>query len=178
MLRQNHSCSSSCSKRAVTALSYAVEAIAGSDYPCVRCRALQVLAEVLENSGVFRRERCEVVDRLIDSCCQACSRHIVTKNPAINDLSKERGLRDQFPHQMRDVLLSFRSEGLLVARSSAKCDHDDLALRRSAPKNKLPGSQQRASQCEARSIAQKLPATAADGACDLVIRARRSTPAR
>src|ERR1039457_529234 len=56
--------------------------------------------------------------------------HIMAKNSVIHYLREERRLRNQFIHQMRNIFLSFRCEGLFIARSAAKGNHDRLLLSR------------------------------------------------
>ena len=50
----------------------------------------------------------------------------MSKNSAINDLREEGGLRNQFPHQMRNIFLPFRRKRFLVARASAEGNDDHL----------------------------------------------------
>src|SRR5882762_6148486 len=128
VLRENHPRSKTRAVGTMAAFSNPVEAIAGSDHPCVGRRALKILSKVFEYRGVFRRQRGEVVDRLIDTGGQACGRHIVTQNSAIHDLGEKGRLRDEFAHQVWDVLLTFRSERLLVPGAATKGDDDYLSL--------------------------------------------------
>ena len=51
---------------------------------------------------------------------------IVTENSVIHDLGAERRLWNQFIHQMGNIFLTLGSEGLLIAGSAAKGDHDCL----------------------------------------------------
>src|SRR5205814_4793872 len=73
MFRQNYACAQPRTVGAVAALSDAIEPVAWSNDPNIRGRALQVLAEILENRGVFGGERREVVDCLVDARCQTGS---------------------------------------------------------------------------------------------------------
>src|SRR6267378_1397128 len=98
MLRQNYSSSEPRPVGTVATFSDPVESIAGSNHPCVRRRALQVLAEVLEHRRVFRRERRKIVDRLVDASGQACGRHVVTQDSPVHHLREEGRLRDKFAH--------------------------------------------------------------------------------
>jgi hypothetical protein len=52
----------------------------------------------------------------------------VAEDSAIDYLSEESGLRDEFAHEVRDILLTLRSEGLLIARAAAKGDHYDFSF--------------------------------------------------
>src|ERR1700745_119574 len=99
----------------MTALADAIESVAGGYDPGVRRRPLQVFAEVLEDRRIFRRDGCEVVNRLVDAGGETGCRDVVAKDTAIDHLREESGLRNQFLDQVRDVLLAFGSEGFLIA---------------------------------------------------------------
>src|SRR6266576_2155089 len=89
VLREDYSRSKTRTVGTMAAFSNPVETIAGSHHPCVGRRALQTLTEVFKYRGVFRRQRGEVVDRLIHTSGQAGGSNIVTQNSAIHDLGEK-----------------------------------------------------------------------------------------
>src|ERR1700739_198237 len=98
----------------------AIEAVAGCDYPHIRCRAPAVAPIVLKKGWVLWRNRGEVIERFITSRSQAGICFGVTKYSAIDDLGVKRGLRSQLVDKSRDVLLTLRCKGFFVARTTAK----------------------------------------------------------
>src|SRR5215510_2606574 len=112
----------------MTALSDSVEPIAGSDHPCVRRWTLPILSKILEHRWVFRRQRRKIIDSLVNPGCQAGGGYVVPQNSTIHDLREKAGLRNQFAHELRDVLLAFGSKGLLIASPSTECDDHDFPL--------------------------------------------------
>ena len=151
MLWQNHRRSQAAAIRRMIALANPVETVAGSHNPRIRRRPPQVLAEIFEYRGMFRWDRCEVIKGLVNPGDQAGGRHVVAKNSAIDHLGEERGLRNQFTHQVRNVLLTFGSERFLVARSTAESDdHDFSFLTRGHGMGQRTRSHESAAQSEAR----------------------------
>ena len=75
---------------------------------------------------MFRRHRGEVVEGLVHAGGQAGGGHIVAENSAIDYLGEEGGLRNQFPHQVRNIFLTFGREGFLIARAAAEGDDNQL----------------------------------------------------
>src|ERR1700685_4459101 len=92
--RQNDSGAESRTIGAVAALADAIEPVAGRNYPSVRCRPVQVPAEIFENGRVFGRNGGEVVEGFVDACRQARSGYIMTQDSAIHHLREDRGLWD------------------------------------------------------------------------------------
>src|SRR5579864_1335517 len=154
--RQNDASTQAGSIGAVTALSDAIEAVAGSDYPCIGRGPLQILAKVFEHRRRFRRHRSEIIERLVHAGGQACRRHIVAQNSLIHHLRKKTGSRNQFTHEMRDIFLSLLHERFLIPSSATEGDHHNfsLALSRCSPS---PGrTKECASHRNSGSLAQKI----------------------
>ena len=128
MLRQNYACAQPRTVGTVAALSDAIEPVAGSNDPSIRGRALQVLAEILENRGVFGGEGRKVVDCLVDARCQTGSGHVVAEDSTIRHLGEEGRLRNEIADEVRDVFLPFRSERFLISRPAAERDYDCFSL--------------------------------------------------
>ena len=121
---------------------------------------------VRKDGGVVGGDGGKVVQRLVDSGGEAGRRHVVAKNPLVGDLSEEARLRGHLLKQMRDVLLPFGREGLLVAGASAEGDDDDLALLRDGRSaGQRACGQKRGSQGQPGGIAQELPPCAAEQPC-------------
>src|SRR5207237_7128049 len=109
---------------------------------------------------MFWRKRSKVVDRLIDTGCQTGSRHIVAQNSTIDDLCEESRLRDEFAHELRNVLLPFGRKRLLISGSTSKRDDYHLSLLAARLGSSSGGkAQQRAAQCESGTPTQELAAT-------------------
>src|SRR6266568_3943288 len=128
MLWQNYFCSQSRAVRTMVAFSNAIEPIAGGDDPGIGGGALQVLAEIFENGRMFGGKGSKIVDRFVDTGSQAGGGDVVAEDSAIHNLREEGGLRDEFAHQVRDVFLTLRSEGFLVAGAAAEGDDDHFSL--------------------------------------------------
>src|SRR5947209_4970734 len=109
----------------IVALANSIEAVAGCDNPCAGGGAIQIFAEVLEYCRVFGGAGGKVVEGFVDSGREACGCNVVAEYPLIDDLSEKSRLRGELLQHVRDVVLSFRGEGLLIACSSAKGDDDD-----------------------------------------------------
>src|SRR3954447_26071537 len=80
--RQNHSCPETLAVILVTTFPDAVEAIAQCHDPCVSRGPFEIFAEVLEDGGVIRRDRGEVIERLVDTGDDAGGSDIVSENAA------------------------------------------------------------------------------------------------
>src|SRR5205807_1724326 len=93
--------------------------------------------EVFENRRVFRRDGGKVVEGLVDPGGEAGCRDVVSQYSAIDHLGEKRGPWNQFAQKVRDVLLPFRHECLVVSRSSAERDHNRLLGSRQG--SHLPG---------------------------------------
>src|SRR5581483_166672 len=135
----------------MVALTDPIEAVAWRHNPCVGRRPLELLAEILEHGRMFGRNRCKVVERLVNARREAGGGNVVAENAAVHDLRKERGLWREFGQQVRDVLLSRWRKGFVVARAAAECDDDDLlriwmnvhssAVQRRCPEHRRCGAQ-------------------------------------
>jgi hypothetical protein len=71
----------------------------------------------------------------------------------VDDVGEERGLRDEFIEEVRDVLLAIRHEGFVVARAAAEGDYHGLAILRDRHAAQGGGAEegcgsQRRSRCE------------------------------
>ena len=105
----------------MVALANPVKTVAGSHNPRIGARAPQVFAEVLEYRRMLRRDRGKVIEGLVNSGDQAGGRHVVAEDSPIDHLGKESRLRDEFAHQVRNVLLSLlvqTSPGLALHRQT------------------------------------------------------------
>src|SRR5215471_953147 len=142
IFRQNHSRARSWTEAAMTAFPNAIETIAGSNHPCIRGRPLEVFAEIFKYRGRFWRKRSKIVDGLIHASRQASGSDVVSQDPAIDHLGKKCRLRNQFSHQMGDILLPLRSKSFLIARTSTESnDHDFPFGGRSRPTRQRTGPQ-------------------------------------
>src|SRR6266851_2321821 len=163
MFRQNHARAQTWPVRAIIALPYAIETVARSHYPGVRGRPLQIFAKVLENGGMLRWKRSKIVDRLVDPRSQAGGSHVVPQDSAVHHLRKKCRLRNQLPHQVRNILLPLRRKRLLIPRPPAKRDDDNLLLlagnsrQCSASSHSDAARQQPATQRHRRASPQELP---------------------
>src|SRR5215472_3157082 len=128
MLGQNHAGTESAAIRSMAALANPIEAITGSDDPCVRGGSPQILAEIFEYGGRFWRQRSKVVDGFVGAGGKTRGRYVVTENAAVNNLSEESALRDELAHQVGNVFLTFRGESLLIASTTAEGDDYDFSL--------------------------------------------------
>src|SRR5579859_580875 len=146
VLRQNYPSAQPWAVRVVIAFTDTIVAIARCNHPRIGGRALQILAKVLERRRVLRRKRRKVVDGFIDAGGEAGSSHVVAKYAAVDDLREKSALRNQFLHQMRDILLTLRRESFLVACAAAKGDDHNLSfLLGDSGSGQQPGSEKRAS---------------------------------
>ncbi len=154
--RQDDASTQSGSIRTMTAFPDPIETVAGSDHPCIGRWALQILAKVFENSRRFGRDRREIIERLVHAGSEARGRHIVAQNSLIHHLRKKTGSRNEFTHEMRDVLLSLLHERFLIPSSATEGDHHNLSLasRRCSPR---PGrTKECASHRNSGGFAQKI----------------------
>src|ERR1700722_580101 len=111
---------------------------------------------------MFRRQRSKIVDRFIDAGSQARGGNVVAEDSAVHDLCKERRLRDEVAHQMRNVDLTFGRESLLIPRSATERDHDYFSFAGSySAAGHCPGAEDCAAHSQACRVAQEL--TAAPG---------------
>src|SRR5690349_10108609 len=120
MLGKNNAGTEATAIGAVVAFADAVETVAGSDDPGVGGGAFQIFAEILEDGGMLRRERSEVVDRLIDARSEAGGRDVMSEDSAVDHLRKKCRLRNQLPHQVRNIFLALRRKRLLIPRPASK----------------------------------------------------------
>src|SRR5689334_375079 len=114
--------------RTMTAFPNTIEAVAGSYHPRIGRWTLQILAKVFEDSRRFGCHGREIVEGLVHAGSQARRRHVVAQDSLIHHLRKETGTRNQFTHQMRDVLLSLLHERFLIPSAATKRDHDNFSL--------------------------------------------------
>src|SRR5437016_2009584 len=128
MLGQDHFRAQSRAVRTMAAFSNAIEPVAGSDDPGIGGGTFQVLTEIFEDGRMLRGKGSKVVDGFIDASRQAGGRDVMAQDSAVHHLREEGGLGDEFAHQVRNVFLAFGSEGLLVACTTAKGNHDHFAL--------------------------------------------------
>src|SRR5580765_6683302 len=128
MLGKNDASAETGAVRFMAAFSDSIESIAGRNDPCVRGRALTILAVVLEYRWIFWRQNREVIDRLVGACRKTGCGYIMTQNAAIDDLSEERRARDKVAQHVRDILLAFGSERLLITGAAAKSNHHDFSV--------------------------------------------------
>ena len=101
-----------------------VESVAGRDYPRIRRGTLQILAEVFEDSGIFRRHRGKVVEGLINARRQTRRGHIMAEDAAIDNLAEERRARHQLTQQVLNVLLAVGREGFIIPGAATERDYD------------------------------------------------------
>src|SRR6185437_11302115 len=110
------------------AFSNPVESVAGSHYPRIRAGTLQVFAEVFEDGRVGWGNGGKVVKGLVHPSDQAGGGDIMAEDSPVDHLSEEGRLRDEFAHQVRDVLLALGRKRLLVARPAPKRDHHHFSF--------------------------------------------------
>src|ERR1700722_1710254 len=156
MFGKNHSRSQTGAVGTVAAFSDSIETIAGSHDPRIRRRTLQIFAKILEDGGMFRRKRGEIVDGLVDSRSQACSSDIVAEDAPIPHVREECRLRNQFAHQVRNVRPTLRRESLLVTRATAESDYHYFSFAGSYNgTSHRSGAEQCAAQRQASGIPQE-----------------------
>ena len=107
---------------AVTAETDLLEAIAGRDDPGIIHGPAEAATEIFEDGGIAGGLCDEVVEGLVAAGDDAGGRDVVSEDAAVHYLGKERPLRDELAEQVRDVLLAFEREGLLIAGASAEGD--------------------------------------------------------
>src|SRR5579883_97842 len=113
---------------AIAAFADAIEAVAGGDDPGVRGGALEFLAEIFEDGGRFGGDGGEIVEGFVGAGGEAGGGDVMAENAAIDNLSKEGGLRNELLHQVGDVFLAFGSKSFLIASAAAEGDDDDFAF--------------------------------------------------
>jgi hypothetical protein len=111
---------------------------------------------VLEQRGIAWRHGREVVKRFIATRREARRGHIVAQNAAIDHLGKERGLRNQFFEYSRNILLTFRRERLLIARSAAEGHYDEFLGPRQHGRTKRREAHQRGAGSALAMLRRKL----------------------
>src|SRR6266496_560128 len=126
MFRENHPCAQPRPIGSVAAFSDSIETVAGRHNPRIGRGPFQILAVILKHGRVFWWQRREIIDGLVSAGGKACSRDVMSKNAAVHYLGKKRRTRNQIAQHVGNILLAFRSEGLLIAGTSAEGDHDDL----------------------------------------------------
>src|SRR4029077_6889270 len=114
--------------RAMTAFTNPIETVAGSDHPRIRRWTLQILAKVFEDRWRRWGHRGKVIESFVYPGRQTGSRDIVAENSVIYNLSEKSRLRNEFAHQVRNILLSLRRKRLLTAGPSAEGDHYNFLL--------------------------------------------------
>jgi len=110
----------------VSTFTDSVESVAGRHDPGIGGGPLQILAEVFEHRWMFRGQRSEIIYRFVNAGGEAGRGDVVPQNAAIHHLREEARPRNKFAHQVRDVLLTFRRESLLITSAPAKCNNDYL----------------------------------------------------
>src|SRR5690348_15083949 len=111
----------------MTALTNALETVAGSNHPSVGGRALQILSKIFEDGRVLGRNWSEVVECFVCAGGEARIRDIVAQDASVHDLGKECCPRHQFRQQARNVLPALWPEGLIVSSASTKRDNHRFA---------------------------------------------------
>ena len=147
----------------MVAFANAVETIAGRDHPGIGRRAPQVFAEIFEHRWMFGGTAAKLLTVSYTPGGKAGGGDVVAQDSPVHDLREEGRLRNEFAHQVRNVLLTFRREGLLVARSAAESDHDNFPFSCGGARPKPAG---RTSSVPPRAIpaavAQKIAAVAGE----------------
>ncbi len=87
MLGQNYPRSHALAKGTVIAFADPVEAVAGRDHPRIGRRAIQILAKVLEDCGVLRRNGGEVIQRFVDAGGQTRGGYVVAQDALDSSLA-------------------------------------------------------------------------------------------
>src|SRR4029077_19814221 len=131
-----------------------------------------ILAKIFKNGRMLRRKRSKIIDRLVDPGCQTGRGHVVPQNSPIYHLRKKRRLRNQLPHQVRNVFLPLRRKRLLIPRASAKRDDNHLpSLGRNAGQSDgVP--QKSPTQCHSRTRTEELPAAPSQPLANQVVGVR------
>src|SRR5277367_4012237 len=128
MFWQDDSCPKARAVGAAVALADAIESVTWCHHPRVRGWPLEVFAEVLEDCGMFGRHCREVIEGFVNSRRETCGRDVVAEYALIRHMREKARLRNQLMKKVRDILLPFGSECLLISRASAEGDHDNFAL--------------------------------------------------
>src|SRR5581483_3956049 len=92
---ENHTRAHPGTIRTVSTLADAVESVTWRNHPRICRGPLQILTKVFDDSWIFRRHGCKVVEAFVDTGCQACGRHIMPQDAPIHDLAEECGLRNE-----------------------------------------------------------------------------------
>src|SRR5579871_2170206 len=72
-----------------------IEPIAGRDDPSIRWRPVHILAEVLEDGGMFRGSCGKIIESFVDSRCQTRCCYVMAEYALVRHLRKKTRLRDQ-----------------------------------------------------------------------------------
>ena len=78
--------------------------------------------------GCSRRNRGKVIEGLVNTGDQAGGCHVVAQNSPVDHLGEKSRLRNQFAHQVRNILLAFRRKCLLIAGPAAERDDHHFSL--------------------------------------------------
>src|SRR5258705_5834754 len=106
---------------------------------------------------MFGRNCRKVIECFVDAGREACGGNVVAQYALIHHLSEEARLGSQFVEQIRDILLAFGGECLLIPSSSAKGDDDDFPLFcRSLSMLKRAAAHQGSSERQSGGAAQKI----------------------
>ncbi len=125
----------------VTAEADLLEPVAGRNDPRIIHGPRKAAAKIFKDGRVPCRLRDEVVEGFVAPGDDAGGRNVVAEYAAVHHLRKECSLRDELIQKMRNVLLAFGGEGLLIASAAAKGDDDGAGPRLNA------GAEGRGRQC-------------------------------
>src|ERR1700756_4462325 len=104
----------------------------------------------------------KVVECFVDAGCEACGRHIVAQYALIHHLSEETGLWSKLVEHVRDIVLPFGGERLLIPGSTAKGNDNDFPLLcRGLSMHEWAAAHQGSSQRQSSGTAQKIAPAAA-----------------
>ena len=118
---------------------------------------------------MFRWNCRKVIECFVDAGRQACGGYVVAQYPLIHHLGKKARLGRQFLEHVRDIVLAFGGEGLLIPGSSAKRNDDDLPLPgRGLSVYEGAATHQGAAQGQPSRIAQEITSAAAKTPGELV----------
>src|ERR1700759_5346253 len=116
----------------------------------------------------------KIIECFVDPGCQAGGRHVVAQYPLIHHLSEETRLRSEFVEHVRDILLPFGGERLLIPGSSAKRNDNDFPLLcRGLSVYKGAATHQGTSESQTSRAAQKITSAAAKMPGELMRRGNR-----
>src|ERR1700733_13572414 len=113
----------------MTAEADLLETVAGRDDPRVIHGACEAAAKVFEDGWIAGGLRDEVVECLIAAGDDAGGGYVMAKDAAVHYLREECPLRNEFTQKVWNVLLTFESEGLLIACAAAEGDDNSARPR-------------------------------------------------